>query len=66
MSATVKVLYRGKEQTVQDVKNVKELLQKLGINLNEVLVTVNGELTTEDTALKEGDTVNIINVISGG
>ncbi len=43
-----------------------ELIKFLGLNREEVLVTVNGSLVTEDYALKEGDSVRILSVISGG
>ena len=45
---------------------VKELLQKLNINPEVVLVAKNSELVTEDDKLSKTDTIKILSVISGG
>jgi len=44
----------------------KELLLKLDINIQEVLVVRNKELVNEDTILKGSDEIKILSVISGG
>lgn len=62
----IKVEYKGKIVELENPKNIKNLLKMLNLNENEVLVSVNGQLVTEDTALREGDSVKIIDVISGG
>lgn len=46
--------------------SVKELLQKLKINPETVLVARNNELVTEDTILNNSDNIKILSVISGG
>lgn len=56
----------GKTESIEAPATVKELVEKLGFNLEEVLVSVNDELVAEDTRLHENDRVKIINVISGG
>ncbi len=45
---------------------VRELLKKLELNPETVLVVREGELLTEDTQLYESDEIKIVNVISGG
>ena len=45
---------------------VQELLDKLDINAQTVLVLKNDELVTEDEALVDSDEVKIITVVSGG
>jgi sulfur carrier protein len=65
-AVAVKVEHKGKIEELQNPKTVKNLLKMLNLNENEVLVSVNGELATEDTVIKDGDSVKIIDVISGG
>ena len=45
---------------------IKELSQKLNINLNEFLVTINNKIAIEDSKLKDKDKVKFLSVISGG
>ena len=45
---------------------VSELLKKLEINSETVLVSVNDELVTEEDDLKDEDDVKLLSVISGG
>jgi sulfur carrier protein ThiS len=41
-------------------------LLKLGILPETVLATRNGEMITEDEILRDGETIDLIEVISGG
>ena len=43
-----------------------ELLKKLGVMREEVVVKVNGKLTPETTKLKKTDRVEVIKVVFGG
>ena len=43
-----------------------ELLGKLDINPQSVLIAKNGEIVTEDENLKDSDSIKILSVISGG
>ena len=43
-----------------------DLLKKLEIPSEEVLIIRNGELVTEDEQLKDDDTIELLSVISGG
>ncbi len=47
-------------------KTIRELANKLDINLNEFLVTINNEIAIEDSKLKDKDEVKFLSVISGG
>jgi thiamine biosynthesis protein ThiS len=45
---------------------VKDILEKLSINFTTVLVTKNKEVITEETKLKDKDSLELLSVISGG
>jgi len=45
---------------------VKEILRELGLNENEVLVSMDGELLTPDVVVGKGGEITIISVVSGG
>ncbi len=45
---------------------VKELLEKLNINIETVVVLKNNEIITEEEVLEEKDEIKILSVISGG
>ena len=45
---------------------VDDLLEKLGINRETVLVRLNNKVCVEEEILREGDKVEIIKAISGG
>ncbi len=49
-----------------DADNVKDLLEKLKINKEVVLVVKNGTLVTEDERIGKKDKIELISVISGG
>ncbi len=46
--------------------SVKNLLKKLDINLETVLIVKNNELITEIDSIKNSDEIKILSVISGG
>ncbi len=46
--------------------SITEIAQKLGINLEEVIIVKNDELVTEDTKLNNNDVIKFLSVISGG
>lgn len=62
----VRVILRNREEKLENVSRVSEVLRRLNINPETVLVTVEDELVTEDRELKDGDIVTIIDVVSGG
>ena len=57
---------RTKETKELPASSVSELLVRLDIIPDEVLVMRNGALVTEDERLADDDTVRILSVISGG
>ena len=54
------------KNTKIEAKTVKELLQKLNINPETVLVTRNDELILLDEKLNKKDEIKLLSVISGG
>lgn len=45
---------------------VRNALQKLDIEPDSVLITLEGELITDDQIIKENDVIKLVPVISGG
>ena len=48
------------------VKSVKELVDLLGINLEEYIIVKNGELVNQDVGFESSDEVKFLSVVSGG
>jgi sulfur carrier protein ThiS len=46
--------------------SVEELMKKLSVNPEAVLVVKNGEVVTEDAELDDNDDVEFVSVVSGG
>ncbi|HSG05966.1 MAG TPA: MoaD/ThiS family protein [Nitrospiria bacterium] len=55
-----------RETEVSGAKTVRQLLRKLDLIPEAVLVIRNNELVTEDEKLREDDLIEIRSVISGG
>tara|TARA_Y100000310_G_scaffold315493_1_gene366106 strand:- start:2225 stop:2422 length:198 start_codon:yes stop_codon:yes gene_type:complete len=49
-----------------EANSIQEIVKQLNINLEEVIITKNNELTTENTKLNNGDEIKFLSVISGG
>lgn len=62
----VKVKKRGIVYEIRSGMTLLSSLSKLDILPETVLATRNGEMITEDEILKDGDTIELIDVISGG
>lgn len=63
----IEVEYRGTRYTLNEKRiKVIEILRKLEIIPEHVLVVKNGDVVTEDEFVEEGDSVEIISAISGG
>ena len=60
------VLLDGREIQLEARIRIKKLLQQLDIYPEEVLVLVNGKLSTEDRFVEPEDTVEIVRIISSG
>ncbi len=58
-----------REKRTEEIKfsgTVTELLKKIKVNPETVLVTRNGELLTTEELVSDKDKINILSVISGG
>ncbi len=63
---TVKLVLRGKEYEVKSGMTLLDSLKKAGILPEGVIAVRNGEMIVEDEILKDGETVKLVAVISGG
>ncbi len=57
---------RTNENKVVEAGNVPEILQRLSINPQTVIIVKNNELVTEDEPLEDNDEIKLLSVISGG
>ena len=55
-----------KKYEVKAGKTLLSALKKLEILPESVICVRDGELITEDTMLRDGDTIKLVSVISGG
>ncbi len=62
----VTLILRKKEYTVEGTITVKDALKKLGLSPESHLVVRDGQLLTENDALRNGEVVKLVAVISGG
>ena len=62
----MKVRYGRQEHSIDEPLIVRRLLETLGIVPEGVVVSVNGELATNDTMIRVDDEVEIIRAVSGG
>ena len=57
---------RTNQKKVVNANNLDEMLKKLNINPQTVIITKNNELITEEEPLKNNDEIKLLSVISGG
>ena len=57
---------RTKEIKELSASSISDLLKQLELSIEEVLITRNGKLITQDTSISEDDELKILSVISGG
>ena len=63
----MKLNVNGKEiELPRGDATVNFLLEALGVNVAAVVVSVNGEISLEETELKEGDIIRLISTVSRG
>lgn len=62
----MKIIYREQEWELRAGMTTRDAIQKVGLNLEEVLAVRNGKLINEETILEPDDEVTLIAVISGG
>ncbi|MGC9012142.1 MoaD/ThiS family protein [Thermogladius sp.] len=65
MGVRVRITGEG-ERVVENVSSVRELLARVGLVGEEVVVLRNGVILTEDDELRDGDEVIVYVVKSGG
>jgi sulfur carrier protein len=63
---TVKLIVRKKEHDVPAGLTVQQAIRQIGLHPEAYLAMRDGEMIAEDEVLREGDTVKLIAVISGG
>jgi len=68
MKITVKIQRTRQEKRIDIANNASasDVLKKMNINPTVVIITRNKEVITEDTILKNKDTLELLSVISGG
>jgi len=66
MKITVEYDNKKKSITLEDKAIVKDLLNKLNIKLNTVIVVRNDNVILEDETIEDKDTITILSAVSGG
>ncbi len=62
----MQVTFRDKKWELKGGATARDTLKKLNIELESVLIVVNGKLVTDDVVLRDGDAVKLVAVVSGG
>ena len=62
----MRITYRDKVWSFDESMTVRQMLKRVDLLPESVLVVRNGKLVTEDQRLEPGDEVKIVSVISGG
>jgi len=57
---------KGNKTVNVEAKTVKEILEKLKVNKEVVIISKNNELVTEDSKVLKSDKIKLLSVISGG
>ncbi|MBW6462101.1 MAG: MoaD/ThiS family protein [DPANN group archaeon] len=62
------VTYENKKNKLifDNIPKVSELLNKLNINTETILIKINNEIEPENIKIKKEDKIEIIKIISGG
>lgn len=66
MKYTTMIILRDKKYEVKAGSTLLSALNKLEILPESVICVRDGELITEDTIIKDGETIKLVSVISGG
>ena len=66
MKYTTTIILRDEKYEVKAGSTLLAALNKLEILAESVICVRDGELITEDTILRDGETIKLISVISGG
>lgn len=64
------MIINGKDHSFKDGQTLEELLTELGVNLDKVVVELDGEIITKEdfykTSLKESNVMEVISFVGGG
>ncbi len=60
------IILNNKKQQLAFSGTAQELLKKLNVRREEVVIKVNGRLAPETTELTDADSVEVIKVVFGG
>lgn len=63
---TAKMIFRDREFEVKAGQTIRDAIIACGLLPETVLPVKDGELLTDDNIVEEGDTIQLIAVISGG
>ncbi len=56
----------GERKQISFNGTAKKLLESIGVNYEEVIITRNSEIITLDEEVKESDSIRVLSVVSGG
>lgn len=62
----VKVMYRDKTWEVKPGSTVRHIIETADLNPESILAVRDGKLVNDATLTKEGDTIKLVAVVSGG
>jgi sulfur carrier protein ThiS len=62
----VEVIYRDKTWEVKAGSTVRHLIEQAGLSPESILAVRDGKLINEATLTRDGDTIKLVAVISGG
>jgi sulfur carrier protein ThiS len=62
----VTVVFRDKTWEVKAGSTVRHVIETAGLNPESILAVRDGKLVNEATLTREGDTIKLVAVISGG
>ena len=62
----VKVIYRDKTWEVRPGSTVRHIVEKSGLNPESILAVRDGKLINDATLTRDGDTIKLVAVVSGG
>jgi sulfur carrier protein ThiS len=62
----VRVIYRDRIWDTKPGSTVRHIIEKAGLNPESVLAVRDGKLINEETLTRDGDTIKLVTVVSGG
>jgi len=64
----IKVLFRDKDKKIEmdEKKKIEDLLNKIKVNPETVVIKLNGKIVPEEDKLKDGDKLELIDFVSSG